>query len=127
MRSFHTSFTPSGFQGMPELPLNHYWVPCVLNQMDGQFVPLYNASNYPFCNQSARPRPPTKIHRGGWRTQIWKEQEDEKLSELVGTFGKKQWTRIAKDINDEFATDKLPKHCRERWYNYLDPELNSKT
>ena len=97
----------------------------MLNPADGTFLPVYNAVTYPFHCQS-RPRPPPKIHRGGWRAQVWKENEDARLASLVESWGKKQWTRISEVINAEFECSKKPKHCRERWYNYLDPELNSK-
>ena len=59
----------------------------------------------------------------------WTEAEDKTLSQKVSQLGLKQWTLIAKHMNLQFHND-LPvrsaKHCRERWNNHVNPELNSK-
>ena len=116
---------------LPSLPYGHYWVPCLLNTDTGTFYPVYDASSYPFYGVSkpvSKSRPPSRINRGGMRLQTWRSEEDSQLSSLVEQFGRKQWTRIAKTINDEFHNSegiRKAKHCRERFFNYLDPELNS--
>ncbi|KAM9344234.1 v-myb avian myeloblastosis viral oncogene homolog-like 2a isoform 2-T2 [Pholidichthys leucotaenia] len=64
------------------------------------------------------------IHR--WKKHLnpelmkgcWSKEEDERIIELVGKYGTKQWTQIAKHLNG-----RLGKHCRDRWLNHLDPMI----
>ena len=44
--------------------------------------------------------------------------DDTKLMKLVGKGEKVYWTRIAKRMKN-----KTPRQCRERWNNYLNPNL----
>ena len=39
-----------------------------------------------------------------------------------------KWTEIAHELNQKCNNEivRLGKHCRERWYNHLNPEINSK-
>lgn len=46
------------------------------------------------------------------------ESEDKKLKELVTRLGSTSWNTIAKQFKD-----KSPKQCRDRWRNYVDPDL----
>ncbi|KAH0793122.1 Myb-like DNA-binding domain containing protein [Histomonas meleagridis] len=46
------------------------------------------------------------------------EAEDDKLSKLVSIFGCKDWIMISK-----LMETRNPRQCRERWKNYLNPEL----
>jgi hypothetical protein len=46
----------------------------------------------------------------------WVPEEDEKLSKLVTKYGTKNWRIIASHLRG-----RLPKQCRERWINHLDP------
>ncbi|KAI5187310.1 transcriptional activator Myb [Nematocida homosporus] len=48
----------------------------------------------------------------------WTREEDEKLRVLVGAFGPKRWTYIAKKLGG-----RIGKQCRERWHNHLDPSI----
>lgn len=48
----------------------------------------------------------------------WKEEEDNKLVELVEKFGPKDWSTIASHIQG-----RIGKQCRERWFNHLSPEV----
>jgi hypothetical protein len=48
----------------------------------------------------------------------WVPEEDEKLSGLVKKYGTKNWRIIASHIRG-----RLPKQCRERWINHLDPSI----
>lgn len=63
--------------------------------------------------KSATQRKPKK------RTSFTPE-EDDRLRELVGKYGFSDWNRIA---------HKLPKRdtrqCRERWFNYLSPDVQN--
>ncbi|XP_044066333.1 v-myb avian myeloblastosis viral oncogene homolog-like 2a isoform X3 [Siniperca chuatsi] len=47
---------------------------------------------------------------------FWSKEEDEKIVELVGKYGTKHWSLIAKHLKG-----RLGKQCRERWHNHLDP------
>lgn len=48
----------------------------------------------------------------------WVPEEDEKLSKLVAKYGTKNWRIIASHLRG-----RLPKQCRERWINHLDPSI----
>ena len=56
-----------------------------------------------------KPHPKSKFER----------YEDEKLKRLVAKFGTDNWNAIAKKMRDRSV-----RQCRERWLNYLDPNLN---
>ena len=47
------------------------------------------------------------------------QEEDDKLAELVRKFGPKNWKMIAEGIPSRSA-----RQLRERWINYLDPNVN---
>uniref|UniRef100_A0A3B4UU27 V-myb avian myeloblastosis viral oncogene homolog-like 2a n=1 Tax=Seriola dumerili TaxID=41447 RepID=A0A3B4UU27_SERDU len=47
---------------------------------------------------------------------FWSKEEDEKIIELVGKYGTRHWTLIARHLKG-----RLGKQCRERWHNHLDP------
>ncbi|GMH82970.1 hypothetical protein TL16_g09440, partial [Triparma laevis f. inornata] len=48
----------------------------------------------------------------------WTPEEDELVKELVGKYGQKKWSFIAKQLKG-----RLGKQCRERWYNHLNPTI----
>ncbi|PQQ15798.1 transcription factor MYB98 [Prunus yedoensis var. nudiflora] len=48
----------------------------------------------------------------------WSPQEDRLLVQLVGRFGIKKWSQIAKML-----TGRVGKQCRERWHNHLRPDI----
>ncbi|XP_029012307.1 v-myb avian myeloblastosis viral oncogene homolog-like 2a isoform X2 [Betta splendens] len=49
---------------------------------------------------------------------FWTKEEDEKIIELVGKYGTKHWTLIARHFKG-----RLGKQCRERWHNHLNPQV----
>ena len=61
----------------------------------------------------------------------WNNEEDHLLIQMInsGSFGKKdkfKWTKIAQEFNRNLNIEKnfrLAKHCRERFYNHLNPAL----
>ena len=55
----------------------------------------------------------------GIRHKFTKE-EDEKLKELVSKYGDLNWTAIS-----EKMPNRSPRQCRERYKNYLQPNLNT--
>jgi len=48
----------------------------------------------------------------------WVPEEDDKLTKLVKKYGTKNWRIIASHLKG-----RLPKQCRERWINHLDPTI----
>lgn len=67
--------------------------------------------------------------KGGARDLAWREEEDTILLAYVKNHGPKNWSKIAKKINADVFTGceyRRGKHCRERWFNHLDPNLKSK-
>ena len=63
----------------------------------------------------------------GARAVPWKPEEDELVKIHVAQFGARFWTQAARTVNSVIYNGKeirLGKHCRERWYNHLDPLLN---
>jgi hypothetical protein len=59
-----------------------------------------------------------KVLRPGLVKGPWTAEEDSKVSELVGKYGIKSWSFIAKQLQG-----RLGKQCRERWYNHLNPHI----
>ncbi|PKA60684.1 Transcription factor MYB98 [Apostasia shenzhenica] len=55
--------------------------------------------------------------RGCVRGQ-WTTEEDELLVKLVGEFGVRKWSHIAKNL-----IGRIGKQCRERWHNHLRPDI----
>lgn len=45
-------------------------------------------------------------------------QEDETVVQLVGKYGPKKWTVIARHLKG-----RIGKQCRERWHNHLNPNI----
>ncbi len=55
---------------------------------------------------------------------LWTEEEDKVLREIVQEFGIKRWTTVAINFNKKFPEkDRKGKQCRDRWLNYLDPDI----
>lgn len=57
----------------------------------------------------------------------WSAKEDELLIQIASEKGsKKPWTEIASELNARSGSKAIRtgKQCRERWINYLDPEIN---
>jgi hypothetical protein len=48
----------------------------------------------------------------------WVAEEDEQLLALVGKYGTKNWKLISSHLHG-----RLPKQCRERWINHVDPSI----
>lgn len=49
----------------------------------------------------------------------WRPSEDEKLRELVESYGPHNWNAIAENLRGRSG-----KSCRLRWFNQLDPRIN---
>lgn len=56
----------------------------------------------------------------------WTKAQDKLLTSLVEG-EETNWAEIAKQINSKFPkVERTGKMCRERWHNYLDPEITTK-
>jgi len=54
----------------------------------------------------------------------WTFDEDLLLKQLVAERGQKQWQEIANEINKKMGnTKRQGKQCRERWINFLSPDI----
>jgi myb proto-oncogene protein len=67
----------------------------------------------------------SRLHSKHWLAEVIFTQEDNLLSSLVSELGLKKWSQIAESIKQAGFTAKTGKQCRERWFNQLDPEINS--
>eukprot|EP00826_Nyctotherus_ovalis_P025891 TRINITY_DN2010_c0_g1_i15.p1 TRINITY_DN2010_c0_g1~~TRINITY_DN2010_c0_g1_i15.p1 ORF type:complete len:387 (+),score=47.26 TRINITY_DN2010_c0_g1_i15:1152-2312(+) len=54
---------------------------------------------------------------------VWSEKENELLGKLVQQKGRKDWGNIAELLNEQCGGRKSGKQCRERFRNYVNPEL----
>lgn len=52
--------------------------------------------------------------------QIFTKEEDEQLLKLVETYGQKNWRIVSMNIEGRSS-----RQCRERWMNYLSPNVNN--
>lgn len=69
-----------------------------------------------FHSPSSSPRP---HHFEASERRKWVEEEDEQLTKLVAKFGTKNWRAISSHL-----PGRLPKQCRERWINHVDPSIH---
>ena len=46
------------------------------------------------------------------------------MFQIISEKGTKQWQEIAEILNAKLGVNRNGKQCRERWYNFLNPEIN---
>ncbi|OMJ70963.1 hypothetical protein SteCoe_30937 [Stentor coeruleus] len=66
------------------------------------------------------------IANGTLRPGKWSQNEDEMLANLINRFGCK-WSKISNVLNEEIHNRlniRNSKTCKERWNNYLNPDIN---
>jgi hypothetical protein len=51
------------------------------------------------------------------------KREDEELVRLIRENGTRQWSQIAATFNSNLGANRNGKQCRERWVNFLNPEI----
>jgi hypothetical protein len=55
---------------------------------------------------------------------VWTPSEDSLLTAHIGQVGLKKWRKIHQSITSVCTPfNKSSKQCRERWYNYLNPDI----
>ena len=100
------------------------WVPCIADYLLGTITPLFTVNNFDFSLPSLQLK--KKRQTKNLKSLIWTKEEDALLIDLVKTCGTKQWSNIGRVISSahgsQFAIK--GKYCRERWYNYLNPDIN---
>ena len=60
------------------------------------------------------------VRRSGRTNRKFKPEEDEKLRSLVRKYGDMAWNEIAKEMEYRNV-----RQCHDRWYYYLNPQLNN--
>ncbi|OMJ74714.1 hypothetical protein SteCoe_26288 [Stentor coeruleus] len=91
-----------------------------------EYLHHFQSSQVPVQPEKELPTSILTPHKGGARDLTWREEEDTILLTYVKNHGPKNWSKIAKKINIEIYTGsdyRRGKHCRERWFNHLDPNL----
>ncbi|CAG9321821.1 unnamed protein product [Blepharisma stoltei] len=89
-------------------------VPCMASFSRNKFHPLAVPAD-------------VKIKKAHHRSEKnWNAVEDEILKKIIESKGTKVWNTVAKELNTLYYAGKeirRGRHCRERWYNHLDPKL----
>ena len=110
------------------------WVLCKPDFAQGVFLPVFTLKDFGLvkteevptdASPAALPSPSDLKLKA---RSVWGETEDSLLFAYVTKHGVHSWAKIASMINQEVHDGdlvRLGKHCRERWYNHLNPELNS--
>lgn len=52
-------------------------------------------------------------------------QEDQELIRLVSTYGRQEWKKISSEIYNKTHIKRTPRQCKERYNNYLSPDINN--
>lgn len=104
------------------------WVPCLPNYLRGTFAPLLTLKNNiiqnPFEFDNTGNTRNIRNRRNGHIS--WTKDEEDYLLRYVAVYGFKNWTDAARELNACFHNtreERLGKHCREKWHNYLNPNL----
>eukprot|EP00347_Sterkiella_histriomuscorum_P005821 403355142 len=63
-------------------------------------------------------------HKSSITKTQWQKKEDDELFSIISEKGTKQWQEIAEVLNAKLGVTRNGKQCRERWYNFLNPEIN---
>jgi len=58
------------------------------------------------------------------RKSAWGEEENVCLLAIVQRRGAKDWRSIADELNLTGTYKRKPKQCRERWHNFLNPDIS---
>ena len=67
----------------------------------------------------AKEQAPARKQEPAYRKSPWKPNEDELLRTAVMKHGSGSWSSVA-----AMVPGRLPKQCRERWHNHVDPSIS---
>ena len=67
----------------------------------------------------AKEQAPARKQEPAYRKSPWKPNEDELLRTAVMKHGSGSWSSVA-----AMVPGRVPKLCRERWYNHVDPSIS---
>lgn len=65
-----------------------------------------------------------QTHKSTITKTQWQRREDDELFLIISQKGTKHWQEIAETLNATLGVHRNGKQCRERWYNFLNPEIN---
>jgi hypothetical protein len=123
-----TTLLPFGPYPFPIPAHNFFWVPCVVDPVSMKFQPLFSYSE--FVERPPAIRRPQEAEPSifSFRKDEWTQDEDLALFRHVVLKGPRSWSRVSRDLNDQFHGSRnvrIGKHCRGRWLNHLDPSIKS--
>lgn len=112
---------------IPSLPLGPMLIPCSLNLVTGRFEPLVCIRDiYPRVGCGYETSETSSTVSKEKKPSKWLKAEEAQLTAHVETLGTQSWAQIARELNNAYHNGdsiRQGKHCRERWYNHLDPSL----
>jgi hypothetical protein len=91
-----------------------WMVPCRIQSEKCEFIPI------------SQPFPSNRTLESQKLRNVWNQDEDKALQQLIQSRGSRNWSSIAKELNIEIHKSypiRSGKQCRERWINHLNPEL----
>lgn len=121
-------------QGVQSSPSDQFlWVLCKPDFHQGIFIPLCSLKDSGYPQIEDLPvellTPSQSISLESCKTsRDWGPCEDQLLFNYATEYGVHSWTKAANLVNQEMHDGeavRLGKHCRERWHNHLNPQLNS--
>lgn len=114
---------------VPVLSYAPLLIPCHINLATGLFEPLFSIRDvYPqvICSSQGTSETSSTVSGKEKKAKKWLKEEEGKLTVHVETFGTQSWAQIARELNNDYHNGKSVrqgKHCRERWFNHLNPCL----
>ncbi len=102
--------------GRTESLVSHRWH-IQLQPRQQQILETLTEKDFDFVMSVANNSAPT-TDRKGWKP--WTAEEDAELLRLVEEHGKSNWPHVSKQLR---GGSRLPKQCRDRFVNKLDPAI----
>jgi hypothetical protein len=103
-------------EGRTESLVSHRWH-IQLQPRQQQILETLTEKDFEFVMSVANNSQPT-TDRKGWKP--WTPEEDSELLRLVEEHGKSNWPHVSKQLR---GGARLPKQCRDRFVNKLDPSI----
>ncbi|CAG9313212.1 unnamed protein product [Blepharisma stoltei] len=122
MKNQNTLFIQDLYSSSIDAP-NIVWVPYYQNPVTLEMTPVFPLES--ITHEAKLKEQPPKSNRGA-RSLQWTEPEDEILYNSMVKNGVKSWAQIANLINKQVYNGeeiRHGKHCRERWFNHVNPDI----